>query len=210
MVTEAAVKMASVSYDEGFEKDIEALLREQQKHHHHHQSRASFDGENDLNFYRSGSAPPTVEGSRNAIGSLFGRSEIGGFDGQNVTDELLDEEMRSQIAYMSYYYSNENLNPRLPPPLLSKEDWRVAQRFGFGGSGLGGGGDRRGRNLAVEGDGSSRSLFSVQPSLSVQGEKGSIEPGGEWREMGRDGLVGLPEIGLGSRRKSFADVLQVT
>lgn len=208
MVTEAAVKMASVSYEEGFEKDIEALLREQQKHHNHHQSRASFDRENDLNFYRSGSAPPTVEGSRNAIGSLFGRSEIGGFDGQSVTDELLDEEMRSQLAYMSYYYSNENLNPRLPPPLLSKEDWRVAQRFGFGGSGLGGIGDRRGRRPSFESDGSSRSLFSVQPSLSVQGEKGSMESVGEWLERGRDGLVGLSEIGLGSRRRSFADVLQ--
>ncbi|PKU77622.1 Pumilio like 3 [Dendrobium catenatum] len=208
VVTEGGVKMASVSFEEGFEKDIEALLREQQKHPHLHQSRASFDRERDLNVCRSGSAPPTVEGSRKAIGSLFGRSEVVGFDGQNATDELLEEDMRSQLAYMSYYYSNENLNPRLPPPLLSKEDWRVAQRFGFGGSGLGGIGDRRGRKLSVESDGSSRSLFSMQPSLSVQGEKGSMEHGGEWLEKGRDGLIGLPEIGLGSRRKSFADVLQ--
>lgn len=215
MVTEASVKMASATLsgglDEGFEKDIEALLREQHHHHHHqHQSRPPFDRESDLNVYRSGSAPPTVEGSRKAIGSLFGRSEVRGFENQNVSDELSDEEMRSQLAYMSYYYSNENLNPRLPPPLLSKEDWRVAQRFGFGGSALGGIGDRRGRKQAVEGEGSSRSLFSLQPSLSMLGEKETMEQGvgEEWLERGRDGLMGLPEIGLGARRKSFADVLQ--
>ncbi|KAK8950784.1 hypothetical protein KSP39_PZI004841 [Platanthera zijinensis] len=205
--------MASVTLSGGleevFEKDIEALLREQH-HHHHYQSRPSFDRETDLNVYRSGSAPPTVEGSRNAIGSLFGRPEVRPFDGQNSVDDLSDEDMRSQLAYMSYYYSNENLNPRLPPPLLSKEDWRVAQRFGSGVSALGGIGDRRGRREAVEGEGSSQSLFSLQPGLSVLDEKEAMEHGGggEWFERGLDGFIRLPETGLGSRRKSFADVLQ--
>ncbi|CAI9783522.1 unnamed protein product [Fraxinus pennsylvanica] len=35
-----------------------------------------------------------------------------------------EKELRSDPAYLSYYYSNVNLNPRrLPLPLLSKEDW---------------------------------------------------------------------------------------
>ncbi|KAL0920392.1 hypothetical protein M5K25_009527 [Dendrobium thyrsiflorum] len=192
MVTGGSVKMATVNLaedlEEDFERDIEAMLREQQQQ----QSGASFDRERELNIYRSGSAPPTVEGSRNAIRSMF--------DGQNNGDVLLEEEMRSHPAYMSYYYLNENLNPRLPPPLLSKEDWRAAKMFDFGGIG-----DRGGRKQLVDGDGSSRSLFSMQPGLSEPAEHNG---GGDWLSEGSNGLTGLTDIGLGSRRKSFTDALQ--
>ncbi|KAM0829720.1 hypothetical protein ACQ4PT_066706 [Festuca glaucescens] len=55
---------------------------------------------------------------------------------------LLDDELRADPAYQSYYYSNAHLNPRLPPPLLSKEDWRSSQhRLRSSASGLGGIGD---------------------------------------------------------------------
>ncbi|PKU65606.1 Pumilio like 4 [Dendrobium catenatum] len=177
--------------EEDFERDIEAMLREQQQQQQQ-QSGASFDRERELNIYRSGSAPPTVEGSRNAIRSMF--------DGQNNGDVLLEEEMRSHPAYMSYYYLNENLNPRLPPPLLSKEDWRAAKRFDFGGIG-----DRGGRKQLVDGDGSSRSLFSMQPGLSEPAEHNGV---GDWVSEGSNGLTGLTDICLGSRRKSFTDALQ--
>ena len=36
-------------------------------------------------------------------------------------------------TYLLYYYSHESIDPRLLPPLLSKEDWRVTQRFQAGG-----------------------------------------------------------------------------
>ncbi|KAJ1400949.1 hypothetical protein SESBI_29110 [Sesbania bispinosa] len=78
-----------------------------------------------------------------------------------------EEELRADPAYANYYYSNANLNPRLPPPLVSKEDWRFVQRF-KGGAKVGGIGDRRrvnggrGCDDGVDGD---SSLFSVQPAV---------------------------------------------
>ncbi|XP_008789554.1 pumilio homolog 4-like [Phoenix dactylifera] len=220
MVTGSSIKMAPGTLANGnfddFEKDLEALLREEQ------QPRAAFDPERDeLHTCRSGSAPPTVEGSRTAFGSLFGHAglpEARCFDGTDGGDVLSEEEMRSHPAYLSYYYSNENLNPRLPPPVVSREDWRAAQRFRAGS--FGGIGDWRRTKESGDGDGSSSSLFSLQPGLPVRDrEQEMIEPSGgvqdlsqqqlaEWLKRGTDGLIGLPDVGLGTRRKSFADALQ--
>lgn len=107
------------------------------------QEAAAGDRERELMMYRSGSAPPTVEGSLRAIGFLD------------------DDELSSDPAYLSYYYSNVNLNPRLPPSVISKEDWRSTQR-------LGGIGDRR-------------------KAATKEEENG----GGEWLSRGGDGLIGL-------------------
>ncbi|KAJ0963620.1 hypothetical protein J5N97_028742 [Dioscorea zingiberensis] len=199
MVSEGSVKMAPAPAANGgfedFERDLEAVLREQQ-----HQSRAALDRERELNPYRSGSAPPTVEGSRRAVGSLFGvsgQSESFFLDNHDAGEMLSEEEMRSHPAYLSYYYSNENLNPRLPPPMVSKEDWRMAQRFhGFGGIG-----DRR-KKESWEGDGGSSSLFSLQPGVSP------ALPQQQQSHRGANAVIGLPDVGLGTRRKSFADVVQ--
>ncbi|XP_009396181.2 pumilio homolog 1 [Musa acuminata AAA Group] len=207
------------NFDDDFERDIEALVREQ------HQSRAAFDLDRDELSFRSGSAPPTVEGSRNAFGSLFGQDvfaetacHLGGQDSRGL---LSEEDLRSHPAYLSYYYSNENLNPRMPPPAISKEDWRAQQRFHGGTSSFGGIGDRRRKKESMDGDGQSSSLFSLQPGfLMHDGERDMLEASrgvlppnlsqqqsGEWIES-TDGLIGLPDVGLGMRRKSFADVLQ--
>ena len=86
------------------------------------------EADRDFEVFRSGSAPPTVEGAMGAAaaaGSLF-----------------LDDELHADPAYQSYYYSNAHLNPRLPPPLLSKEDWRSSHHR-LRSSGLGGIGDGR-------------------------------------------------------------------
>ncbi|KAE7997016.1 hypothetical protein FH972_001689 [Carpinus fangiana] len=106
----------------------------------------------------------------------------------------------------------------IPPPLMSKVDWRVAQRFQIGGSSLGGIGDRR-KKLVNDGD--SSSLFSMQPGLSVQqaendlmelrnasGRNLSRPTSSQWLGRGSDGLIGLSSTGLGARRKSFADIVQ--
>ncbi|XP_071685725.1 pumilio homolog 1-like [Rutidosis leptorrhynchoides] len=126
-------------------------------------SSSSSDREMELNMYRSGSAPPTVEGSLNAVAGLA--AEFGG---------ISEDELRADPGYISYYYANVNLNPRLPPPLLSKEDWRFSQR----GNGIGNNaiGDRR----------------------KVNGNDSRVEWAG-------NGLIGL---GLGSRQKSIAEILQ--
>ncbi|KAG8072932.1 hypothetical protein GUJ93_ZPchr0006g41577 [Zizania palustris] len=174
----------------------------------------------ELSMFRSGSAPPTVQGARTAISSLFSAApaHVDSLVGDVGGDMLSDEEMRSHPAYLSYYYSNERLNPRLPPPMVSKEDWRAAQRYQAVSGGIG---DRRRRPSEV---GDESSLFSVQPGARHgtgeefrvgdrigRGETNGLtrQQSSEWLGRGSDGLIGLSDAsGLGSHRKSFADALQ--
>lgn len=103
-------------------KDLGMLLREQR-------CLEASDRERELNLYRSGSAPPTVEGSITAVGRLFGGEGPGLSEfGRNGNGFLSEEELHSDLASLSYYYSHINLNPQLPPPVLSK-DWRFTQRL---------------------------------------------------------------------------------
>lgn len=199
------------SFGDELEKEIGLLL--------HEQRRETDDHEKELNTYRSGSAPPTVEGSLSAIGGLFGNN-----NGSNISNLafsefaggngfMSEEELRADPAYLSYYYSNVNLNPRLPPPLKSKEDWRFTQRLqsGGGGMGLGGIGDRRKANRTDGGSGGV-SLFSMPPGFNSKkqetenSEAEKVKPSAEW---GGDGLIGLPGLGLGSKQKSLAEIFQV-
>ncbi|XP_030504152.2 pumilio homolog 2 [Cannabis sativa] len=200
------------SFGDELEKEIGLLLREQRRQD------SSDDRERELNMCRSGSAPPTVEGSLNAVGGLFGGGGGGAAAAAAAFAELSaakngngfvsEEELRSDPAYLSYYYTNVNLNPRLPPPLLSKEDWRFSQRLKGGNSALGGIGDRRKGNRAD--DNSGRSMFSMPPGFNSTKQEGEFElekirASGEW---GGDGLIGLPGLGLGSKQKSLAEIIQ--
>lgn len=207
------------NFEDNLRTELELLLRENPNH-------SVTGGDGDLNIYRSGSAPPTVEGSLNAVGSLFTSSYFSEFNAKSSSNDrvLSEDEIRAHPDYLSYYYSNDYINPRLPPPLVSKEDWRVAQRFQSSGSSLGRHGDRNWKKL-VDGNISS-SLFSMQPGSSVQraeknngnvlefgdanGNNLSRKALSEWHDRGRDGLVGSCGNGLGARRKSFADIVQVT
>ncbi|KAJ8438464.1 hypothetical protein Cgig2_027144 [Carnegiea gigantea] len=175
-------------------KDLGLLLRERER-----------EKERGFDIFRSPSAPPTVDGSLSAVGGLFSGGGGSPFDGGKR--EITDEELRSDPAYINYYYSNVNLNPRLPPPLLSKEDWRFAQRLsGGGGASLGGIGDKRkvkGGDEFSNSNGSnngSSSLFSKQPGFN--GHKEDNNGQSEWSG------VGLPGLGLGSRQKSIAEIIQ--
>ncbi|KAL6290694.1 hypothetical protein ACE6H2_008204 [Prunus campanulata] len=200
--------------EDALQSELELILREQRNQHAIHRER-------DLNIYRSGSAPPTVEGSLTAVGSLFGNSDFRDVTSRisNNNGVFSEDEIRSHPAYLSYYYSHDNINPRLPPPLLSREDWRVAQRFQVGGSSFEGIGDWRKKKLVDDGD--SLSLFSTQLGLSVQKAENDLmelrngngsnlpkQTSSEWLDRGSDGLIGLSTSGLGARRKSFADILQ--
>ncbi|XP_019413173.1 PREDICTED: pumilio homolog 2-like isoform X1 [Lupinus angustifolius] len=181
------------------EKEIGTLLRDQR-------GQESDDLERELNIFRSGSAPPTVEGSLNAVGGLFNS----GADA--VTASLSEEELRSDPAYHSYYYSNVNLNPRLPPPLLSKEDWRFAQRLkGGGASVLGGIGDRRKVNRTDDNIGG-RSTYSTPPGFNMRKQESQSEADNEKAggsaEWSGDGLIGLPGLGLRTKQKSIAENFQ--
>ncbi|KAG6525293.1 hypothetical protein ZIOFF_015247 [Zingiber officinale] len=195
----------SGNFDDDFERDLDALIREQQN-----SRAATFDlGLDELNILRSGSAPPTVDDSRTAIWSLFGhdgfRETTRHLRVQDSGGLLSEEDLRSHPDYLSYYFSNENHNPRMPPPAMSKEDWRVQQRFHPSGSSLGGIGDRRRRNEYMKNDSQSSSLFSVQPGLEMLD---SQKLSREWFEQNSNVLIGPPDSGLGTRRKNSADVLQ--
>ena len=84
---------------------------------------------------RSGSAPPSMEGSLAALGHLIGH-QSGSFEASlatldNITDSSKSEEqLRADPAYFEYYGSKVNLNPRLPPPLISRESRRLMNRVG--------------------------------------------------------------------------------
>ncbi|XP_023532147.1 pumilio homolog 2-like [Cucurbita pepo subsp. pepo] len=195
------------SFGDELETEIGLLLREQRR-------QETDDRERELNLYRSGSAPPTVEGSLSAVGGLFGGvpgsanafAELSGSNNGNgfVSEELL----RSDPAYSSYYYSNVNLNPRLPPPLISKEDWKSAQRLKGANLGLGGIGETRRSNVGT--DSAARSLFSMPPGFNARKQASEVEldKGRGATEWGGDGLIGLPGLGLGTKQKSLAEIFQ--
>ncbi|XP_004490876.1 pumilio homolog 1-like isoform X2 [Cicer arietinum] len=152
-------------------EDLGVLRRQQQEVN---------EREREVARLRSGSAPPTVEGSITAFGGLYGGGSGRGFGSE--------EELRADPSYANYYYMNVNLNPRLPPPLVSKEDWRYSQQRV---SMVGGIGDRR----RVNGEGGD------------DGGHGERSIGSEWG--GQDGLIGLPPaLGIGSRQRSIAEMFQ--
>ncbi|KAL0845065.1 hypothetical protein Bca101_018311 [Brassica carinata] len=180
------------SFGDDYEKEIGVLLSEQQR-----RQEEADELEKELNLYRSGSAPPTVDGSFSAAGGLF--SGGGGFGGGNKGNGFggEDEEFRKDPAYLSYYHANMKLNPRLPPPLLSREDMRVAQRVQGSSTVIGG---RRKVN-------DNQSLFSMPPGFD-QMKNQEFEPersNASSSEWDANGLIGLD---LGGKQKSFADIFQ--
>jgi pumilio RNA-binding family len=76
-----------------------------------------------------------MEGSLAALGNLIGQRS-GNFDAglgslDNVTGGSTSEErLRADPAYFDYYGSKVNLNPRLPPPIVSRESRRFMNRVG--------------------------------------------------------------------------------
>ncbi|KAG0481744.1 hypothetical protein HPP92_012602 [Vanilla planifolia] len=142
MLSEMGVRAMISGGGEGFSsedlgRELSLLLREQRR-------QESSDRERELNIYRSGSAPPTVEGSLTAMGALFGSDAA-------RAGEPTEEDLRSHPDYVSYYYANVNLNPRLPPPVLSRKTGDLlegsrlgAQDLGVSGIGVNWVGSRKG------------------------------------------------------------------
>ncbi|CAK8573128.1 unnamed protein product [Lathyrus sativus] len=200
--------------EDTLQSELERILQDQRNQQFINRDRG-FD------IYRSGSAPPTVEGSLSAFGSLrnFDYGANNGGRSNNNNGILTEDEIRSHPAYLSYYYSHESINPRLPPPLLSKEDWRVAQRFQVGGSSSTEGfGDWR-KNATPNGD--SSSLFSMQPEFSVKqtendlmelrkasGRNLSRQSSTQMLDRHMDGMTRMPGTGIGVRRTCYSDILQ--
>lgn len=200
---------SNADLEDRFQRELESL-------HRNHQTFGSQRGERDVadDVHRSGSAPPTVEGLLRAMDNqyLMNNTTSSDYirDAANVGVELLsDDELRWHPAYLSYYYSNEHSNPRLPPPLLSREDWRVAQRFHNGETVFDPVGEWRKKGENSNSNNSSSSLFSVQPGVE-QAESDLMELRNAVAQ-GRSQKTPVQRLdpGLGPRRKSFADILQV-
>ncbi|KAJ1690305.1 hypothetical protein LUZ63_014460 [Rhynchospora breviuscula] len=130
----------------------------------------------DLDLFRSGSTPPRIESNGNG-------SQDGAPNGSCMEGELW-----SDPAYHSYYYANANHNPRLPPPALSREEWRSAYRLSSrisnGGSLSDVGGVREGRRLNQDG---------------LEGYESGFGGG--------DGLIGLPSLEMG-QHNGFGEIFQ--
>lgn len=202
---------ASLDSNTSLQEELELLLLQEQHNH-----RLILERERDVNLNRSGSAPPTVEGALRAAGSLFGNPNFARFDDSSSSSNynsgggsggiLTEEEIRSHPAYLEYYYSNENLNPRLPPPLLSKEDWQLAQRI---------------RASGLLESGGNAYLYAMHHQGVKTGEDEMIElrktalrnisrkNSADMLDKMSSGSAGASSSGLKSRRKSFADILQV-
>lgn len=158
----------------------------------------------DLIPHRSGSAPPSVEGS--LAGSSILNHQFSSASGFKESNQIVDleQELRSDPAYLAYYYSQVNLNPRLPPPLVTRDNYALAQRLAAGGD----------KKLRSRDDINSRSLFFSQPMLpthdeeteSLENEKFPL--GGLKKHMWSEQN---PDLGLcaNNRPKSLVDLIQV-
>uniref|UniRef100_A0A1J3FST4 Pumilio-like protein 5 n=1 Tax=Noccaea caerulescens TaxID=107243 RepID=A0A1J3FST4_NOCCA len=149
---------------------------------------------------RSGSAPPSMEGSFAALRNLLKQQEGGGSSSEVLSRAIenydSEEEIRSDPAYVAYYLSNINLNPRLPPPLISRENQHLVRH-------LGGIGDSSLSSTASwDSMGMRSSLHSSRTALSTHREEPEDEASsGEQQQQ-------QPYASLAVRRKSFADMIQ--
>lgn len=157
---------------------------------------------NDVAPNRSGSAPPSMEGSFLAIENLLHQ--------QNTTENTSlttlsravqncesEEQLRASPAYLAYYSSNVNLNPRLPPPLTSWENRHLGHHIGSFRD--------NGRFSSDHGSKSSLSTHKEEPeddSPKRPYENELVKTTGVWHRPGAPSLA--------SQHKNAVDLIQVT
>lgn len=160
---------------------------------------------------RCGSAPPSMEGSFEAIHNVLGQKnaniEAHLRSIPNTIERLESEEqLRADPAYLAYYLSNVNLNPRLPPPLFSRENRHLAHRIGRPAD--------TGRLFSFD-DSSNESAFLSRASLATHEEEPeddrSPTQSSNIQPEERSGFsTGQVTSSLEARHKSLVDLIQVT
>jgi pumilio RNA-binding family len=161
----------------------------------------------DMAVNRSGSAPPVVDGSFATLGNLFSSNVESGSNVASSGTVGIDgeQELRSDPAYLAYYYSHINTNPRLPPPIISQKNYLLAHRLANGA-----------KSTSFDND-ENRSLFMSQLLLPNHKEELQSSENGRplrsdlsrqdnWKEWGPDGASGLLHD---FRPKSLVDRIQV-
>ncbi|KAF5177130.1 Pumilio-like protein [Thalictrum thalictroides] len=156
---------------------------------------------------RSGSAPPSMEGSLVAIGNLIAQQNPNvDANLENLSHAIKncesEEQLRSDPAYLAYYYSNVNLKPRLPPPLISRENRRLVRHIGGFGSNW---------KMTSFDDSSNGSLHLSQGTLTTHKEESEDDRSprkvcGDWVE--RSAFLSGQYISLAGRHKSLVDLIQ--
>ncbi|XP_023641114.1 pumilio homolog 5 isoform X2 [Capsella rubella] len=143
---------------------------------------------------RSGSAPPSMEGSFAALRNLLKQQEGSSSEvlSRAIENSDSEEEIRSDPAYVAYYLSNINLNPRLPPPLISRENQHLLRH-------LSGVGDNTQIPTTSWDNMGLRSLHSSRTALSTHRE----EPEDETSSGEQQAYASMA-----GRRKSLADMIQ--
>ncbi|KAG2398559.1 Pumilio-like protein [Vigna angularis] len=158
-------------------------------------------GRKELTPNRSGSAPPSIEGSFLAIENLLPQQIIT----QNASFAALssvvqncesEDQLRADPAYLAYYSSNVNLNPRLPPPLTSWENRHLGRHIGS---------FRNNWRMSAADDSDKSSLHLPQRTLSTHKEELEdeshqqpyddelIKVSGLWRRPDAASLVSQPK-----------------
>ncbi|XP_058068357.1 pumilio homolog 5-like isoform X3 [Magnolia sinica] len=158
---------------------------------------------------RTGSAPPSIEGSFAAIRNLISQQNSnleGSVASLNSATENCEseEQLRADPAYLAYYWANINLNPRLPPPLISREKQRLVHH-------IGGFGDNR--KLTSFDDNSSGSFYLPRAALSThreepEDERSPRQASEDWAERNAEFLSGHFTTSLAGRHKSLVDLIQ--
>ncbi|KAL4030981.1 hypothetical protein IC575_009236 [Cucumis melo] len=145
---------------------------------------------------RSGSAPPSMEGSFAAIGNLLTQQDSSLVTSLSTLCDALEncvseEQLRSHPAYFEYYWANVNLNPRLPPPLISRENRRLVRHIG----GLG-----KNRRLSSTDDTAGELLHVSKGSLSTHQEETSED---RLPEQVSENFIEKNGAALPAKNKSF-------
>ncbi|XWS20607.1 hypothetical protein CRYUN_Cryun31cG0117200 [Craigia yunnanensis] len=158
---------------------------------------------------RSGSAPPSMEGSFTALGNLLAQKNTSLTSSLASLSSVIkhcesEEQLRSDPAYFAYYCSNINLNPRLPPPLISRENLRLARHIG--------GFSNSWRATSID-DSGNGSLPFYRSSLTTHKEESEDDrsPRQASDKSAEDSYVSLLEqdsASLTGRHKSLVDLIQ--
>lgn len=159
---------------------------------------------------RSGSAPPSMEGSFTALGNLLAQKNTSLTSSLESLSSAIkncesEEQLRSDPAYFVYYYSNINLNPRLPPPLISHENRHLARHIGGFSNNL--------RATSVD-DSGNGSLPFYRSSLTTHKEEAEDDrsprqTSNNWAEDSNMSLLEQVSATLTGRHKSLVDLIQV-
>ncbi|XP_039020763.1 pumilio homolog 5-like [Hibiscus syriacus] len=151
-----------------------------------------------------------MEGSFTALGNLLAQQNAN-LDSSlaslsSVNDKCESEvQLRSHPVCLAYYCSNINLNPRIPPPLISHENRRLACHIGDIGN------NWRATSMDDSGNGS---LPFFQTSLSTHKEEVENDRStprqalDKWAEDSNEPLLEQDLASFAGRHKSLVDLIQ--